>query len=96
MVATLGMSKNRYVKILLENKNEVLEVVPRKAHMVHVFAKEMKIKKLGERLRVDTLMDEGEDSRGDEEESMTPVLVIKPKSTRGVGWGVGKPLHPGA
>ena len=79
IVATLGMSKNRHVKVLLENKNEILEVIPSKARMVHIFAKGMKIKKLGERLCVNTVMDEGEDSGGGVEYAMTPVLVLKPK-----------------
>ena len=64
MVATLGMLKNRHVKILLENKNDVLKIVPSKARMVHNFAKEMKIKRLGEKMRIDMVVDEGEDSGG--------------------------------
>ena len=79
IVATLGMSKNRHVKVLLENKNEILEIIPGKARMVHVFAKEMRIKKLGERLSVNTVMDKGEDSGGGEAYTMTPVPVLKPK-----------------
>ena len=79
VVAALGMSKNRHVKMLLENKNEILEIIPGKARMVHVFAKEMRVKKLGERLEVNTVMDKGEDSEGGEKNMMTPVPVLKPK-----------------
>ena len=64
MVATLGMSKNKHLKVLVENKNEVLEVVPSKARMVHVFTEEMIIKKLGQKMEVNTMKDEGEDSGG--------------------------------
>ena len=67
MVATLGMSKNKHLKVLVENKNEVLEVVPGKARMVHVFAEKMIIKKLGEKMKTQLLEDEGEDSRGGEQ-----------------------------
>ena len=60
MVATLGMSKNKHLKVLVENKNEVLEVVPGKARMVHVFAGKMIIKKLGQKMNLEMMKDEGE------------------------------------
>ena len=46
IVATLGMSKNRHIKVLVENKNDILEVILGKARMVHVFRDEMIIVRL--------------------------------------------------
>ena len=79
MVATLGMSKNKHLKVLVENKNEVLEVVPGKARMVHVFAEKIIIKKLGEKMNTCTMKDEGEDSGGGAQANFAPIPVLKLK-----------------
>ena len=51
MVATLGMSKHKHIKVLIKNENEELEVIPGKTKVLHIFAGPMVIQRLGQRLR---------------------------------------------
>ena len=48
--ATIGMSKQKHLKVLLKNENDELEVVQGKSKMIHIYANPMVVQRLGQRL----------------------------------------------
>ena len=72
MSVSLGMSKQKHLKVLIKNENEEMEVIPGKMKILHIFAGPMVVQRLGQRL--------GWTKKMDSNNNMIPcITVLKPK-----------------